>query len=354
MSPDPFSQLLVGAGVIGVVAAIALASVFGFIVPIWALIDVLQRKDMESNTRLGLAGVLFFTWGVGSFFYGLIFADNRFLRWTIIVGGLLTGCTGVLGMGSCIEGTMIQQEKTEEQRQVLSVEVEAAFEGLPSAPMAGTVPALSIAMEGSYLRARGAGDFGPDGVDRATLAPVDDGLRHLATSEGVRVGLTDHDVVSVAEDGAVTKLEEPDDPGFSFLRGLAVAPDGAFVVATAHITTRLYRLLPDTLTWEPMAARSQGLPLVALAILDDGMMVALEEAEDHVAFRSVTLLSPQGAIVERLALSPAVPTRGVTAGFQLVARGSEVFLVMPEASGERAGVYRIDPATGDVSRPVAP
>ena len=103
-------EVLTGLGVLGLVAAVALASLFCLVQPVWALIDCVDsNRDRESKVLISIA--IFFTWGVGSLVYGLFFARSRNLRGFTVVAMLVLMGLGVASFGSCVSGIATQARR---------------------------------------------------------------------------------------------------------------------------------------------------------------------------------------------------------------------------------------------------
>ena len=155
-------EVLTGLGVLGLVAAVALASLFCLVQPVWALIDCVDsNRDRESKVLISIA--IFFTWGVGSLVYGLFFARSRNLRGFTVVAMLVLMGLGVASFGSCVSGIATQARRAAslaEERQGEAVRRAAAFQP-PAAAADAVAPfhAILFARSGAHSATTSLAEF---------------------------------------------------------------------------------------------------------------------------------------------------------------------------------------------------
>lgn len=362
-------QILAATGILGLVFAVALATLFLLVQPVWAIIDCVDSQR-QSDTKLLVSIALLCTWGLGGILYGVFFASSRNLRiFTLAMIALLL-LLGVGSIGTCTLGAVRSSEKSMQQAEVArEAAARAIREFQPGiVAVAAVSPFRALHSAGRPMsRSASVAEFTLAGPVLASARDVSDRVRHIAAGPDGLFALTDHDFGAISPvTGRLVKIAlDPNlEEGFSWPRGLAF--DGTaqkLVILTSHGHARFYRYDPRTAAWELLPAEPRTEPLRGLAWLPEtDLLYSLELPVRAEQLDRIQRFNRQGANLGALPLAPPIPLPpNLDSGFQLRASSGYLVLIVPPASrrdidtpvdGPR--IFAIDPETGAVLAPARP
>ena len=359
-------EFLTGMGVFGLVSVMALTSLFCLVQPIWALVDCIDSKR-ERDTKILVAVLIFFTWGLGSFIYGLFFADSKTLRGFTLVSTIVLVLVTIVSFGSCVSGIMTQAERVQEQRVVEQVQaVQRAIEFAPTVVPADAVApfhAILFARTGWHAQTTALAEFTLAGPVLRTARDVRGGIRHVThdAAAGRTFALTQHAFGAISpQTGEFIAIAV--DPSFDFSWPKGLAWDAAtqrVVVMTSHVYTQFYGYDPTTSGWEKLPSSIRDLRISGLAhVPGEDLFYALGEPEQSTELSELARFNRTGANLGRLKLSPPIPISDGDDYSQAQIQhssGKLVVLLPAYPAGDITApdrVYMIDPTTGQVSADV--
>jgi len=361
------SQLLAATGIFGVVAALALASVFLLVQPVWAIIDCVD-SDRQSETKVLVSVALLCTWGLGGLLYGAFFANSRNLRVFTLVTLALLILLGVASIGTCTLGAIQSSERSRQEDEIASAKAEQElreFEPGAIAPDAIAPFRALLFVGGMTRRSASVADFTLGGPVLASARDVSERIRHVAAGPDALFAITDHDFGAISPTtGRLVKiaLDPSLEKEFSWPKGLAFDAEAQkLVILSAHVSTRFYRYDPRTAAWERLPAEPRGGDLRGLAWLPETELLYSLELEPRTRYlERIQRFNTQGASVGALPIVPRIPLPShLGTGFQLHASSGHLVLIVPPAAAkagkapvEPQRIFAIEPGTGAVLAPL--
>lgn len=357
--------LLAASGIVGIAGALAVASLFLLVQPIWAIIDCVDSpRDKDAKLLVSLA--LFLTWGLGSTLYGLFFAASRNLHRFTLFTLALSLLLGIGGMSACTFGLVRSAEQARVDSQEKRLEAERALESFRpprvAADAVAPFPALQIVHRENSESSAAVAQFTLAGPLTESARDVSNRIRHVAPAGEGLYAITDHDFGAVSPtSGRLVKIavDPAFEADFSWPKGLAFdSASERLVVMTAHVRTRFYRYDPRRSAWEQLPSEHAGLPLVALSYsAADDSLYALERERSASALTTLHRFNAEGASLGELRLDPPIPVHPEQqTGFQLHASSTRLVLMVPartDLPAQASRLFLVDPASGAVSAAAA-
>lgn len=355
-------ELFAGLGVFGLATALALASLLCLVQPIWALVDCVE-SDRERDAKVLVSVAILFTWGLGSFVYGLFFAQSSHLRRFTLVSSLIAGLLGVIGFASCVSAIATQARRASEQSAIDRADARRRVAEFAPAPIAADAVApfraLHIVATGRHSETTALCDFTLAGPVLNSAVDVRGGIRHVAWDAelGRTFALTQHGFGAISPTtGEFIEIAVDPSLDFSWPKGLAWDPEaGKVIVMTSHVFTEFFAYDPSASSWEKLPTSIRDLSLSGLAYVPvEGLLYAMGEPKEGAELDRLQRFNGSGAHVGLLALSPPIPLgdAGDVQRAQIHHSSGSLVVVLPPYESDDAGapnrVYRIDPASGRV------
>ncbi len=368
-------EIFAGLSLFGLVAVCALSSLFCLFQPIWSLVDCID-SDRERETKVLVSIAIVFTWGVGSFVYGIFFTASRNLRRFTIVSTLVMLGLVVVALGSCVSAIATHSKRVTAEAESREAEMRrraAAF--VPAfAPADAVAPfhALLVSRTGRHSSTTALAEFTLAGPFASTARDVRGGVRHVAHDavQGRTFALTQHDFGALSpRTGEFIEIAVDPSFEFSWPKGLAWdAQAQRVVVMTSHVYTHFLTYDPNTSVWDKLPTAVRDLSLSGLAYLPgEELLYALVVGPRATEVGELQRFNRHGANLGRVGLVPAIPIADAehASRAQLQASSGKLVLLIqsydptPPAGAAETGaaaiapgsdrIFLIDPQTGAVA-----
>jgi hypothetical protein len=360
-------EFLTGLSIFGLVTVLALASLFCLFQPIWSLVDCID-SDRDRETKVLVSVAILFTWGAGSFVYGLFFTKSANLRRFTVVSTLVMIGLVVVSFSSCVSAIATHAKRSAARQELEQSEARrrAAAFAPAFAPADAVAPfyALLVSRTSRHSATTALAEFTLAGPIARSARDVRGGVRHVAhdTENGRTFALTQHTFGALSpQTGEFITIAVDPSFDFSWPKGLAWDADARkVIVMTSHVFTQFFRYDPATSAWEKLPTTIRDLPLSGLAWAPaEGMLYSLVVGGRETEIGELQRFNGTGANLGRVALSPPIPISAAddAGAAQLQHSSGKLVLMLPPLAPPGTAddafgpdrIFLIDPSTGAVS-----
>lgn len=348
---DALTAVFAGLGGLSFVLVLVASFFFFLVHPIWAFVDLAEsRRERDAKILVGIA--LFFTWGLGSWIYGLFFGASALFKTVTRWGTLVFLVLCVVGVGACTL-TAVRSEKleaVEEQERSAALEKQIDEYVVQTIDIDAVSPFAALHYTTPTASQASLAAFNLLGPIASSAQSVESGVRQVAYDNRDKrfFSVKDHAFGSIssktgrfseiAVDSSIERLSWP--KGVAYDSG-----SHQVVILTSHVFTRFYHYDPRKSEWALLPAEHRDFPVEALTYASDDETLYTIDASSDDQIERLHRFNRNGAHVGTIQLEvPIVLPKNVAVPSQLHYSSGHLMLIPPDGK-----VWVVDRTNGALS-----